>query len=294
MNMQGKVVFITGPARGIGAETARRLAQRGARLALVGMEPEQLQSLAAELGPEHRWYECDVTTQADLEQAVAATLEAMGRIDVVVANAGIATHGTVRVTDIDALTRVIDVNLVGVMRTVHATLSSLISSRGYYLLVSSAAAFTALPGMAAYAASKAGVEQFGNVLRLEGAHTGVHVGLAHMTWIDTDMVRDIRHDMKSFDRVLRQLPGVFGKLTSVEQCADAFVDAIEKRSRKVFVPSALSRMSAIRALINSEWLERRNLERAGAMVQVAEREALRQPRAFGEHSVGKGKVKQQT
>ena len=156
MNMQGKVVFITGPARGIGAETARRLAQRGARLALVGLEPEQLQSLAAELGSQHRWYECDVTIQADLEQAVAATLEAMGCIDVVVANAGIATHGTVRVTDIDALTRVIDVNLVGVMRTVHATLPSLIGSRGYYLLVSSAAAFTALPGMAAYAASKAG------------------------------------------------------------------------------------------------------------------------------------------
>jgi short-subunit dehydrogenase len=291
MSMQDKVILITGAARGIGAETARRLAKRGARLSLVGMEPDQLESLARQLGPAHRWYECDVTSQSDLDRAVRATIDEMGRIDVVVANAGIATHGTVRVTSIDALTRVIDVNLIGVMRTVHATLPSLIESRGYYLLVSSAAAFTALPGMAAYAASKAGVEQFGNVLRLEVSHTGVQVGLAHMTWIDTDMVRDIRHDMKSFDRALRQLPGVFGKVTTVEHCADAFVDAIENRTRRVFVPAALSRMSALRAIINSAWLERKNLQRAGAMVQVAEAEALRQPRTFGEHSVGMGKVK---
>jgi short-subunit dehydrogenase len=255
------------------------------------MEPDDLRALAAELGDNHRWFECDVTIQSDLERAVAATMAEMGGIDVVVANAGIATHGTVRVTDIEALTRVIDVNLIGVMRTVHATLPALIERRGYYLLVSSAAAFTALPGMAAYAASKAGVEQFGNVLRLEVSHTGVQVGIAHMTWIDTDMVRDIRHDMKSFDRALKQLPGVFGKLTTVEQCADAFVDAIEHRTRKVFVPAALSRMSALRALLNSAWLERKNLQRAGAMVQVAEAEARRQPRIFGEHSVGMGKVK---
>ncbi|HEY7223801.1 MAG TPA: SDR family NAD(P)-dependent oxidoreductase [Micromonosporaceae bacterium] len=66
--------------------------------------------------------------------------------------------------------------------SVSATVSSVEQARGYYLLMSSAAAFGALPGMAAYAAAKAGVEQFGNVLRLELAHRGVAVGTAHGRW----------------------------------------------------------------------------------------------------------------
>ena len=73
--------------------------------------------------------------------------------------------------------------------------------RGYYLLVSSAAALAAVPGLAAYAASKSGVEHFGNALRLELAHKGVAVGVAHPCWIDTDLVRDARDDLGAFDRL---------------------------------------------------------------------------------------------
>src|SRR5215218_5794301 len=98
-----KVVLITGPARGIGAETARRLAARGARLSLVGLEPERLAALATSLGDGHHWSACDVTDQAGLDAAVAATVEALGGIDVVIANAGVASHGTVAVTPVDAL-----------------------------------------------------------------------------------------------------------------------------------------------------------------------------------------------
>src|SRR5919107_3570918 len=159
--IDGKVVLITGPARGIGAETARRLAARGARLSLVGLEPELLAALAAELGEGHVWFECDVTDQTALERAVAGTAEALGGIDVVIANAGVASNGTVAVTPVDALVRVIEVNLIGVVRTVSATLAHVTERRGYYLLVSSAAALAALPGLSAYAASKSGVEFFG-------------------------------------------------------------------------------------------------------------------------------------
>ena len=96
------------------------------------------------------------------------------------------------------------------VRTVSATLPHVTARRGYLLLVSSAAAFTVLPGMAAYCASKAGVEQFGNALRLEVAHTGVAVGTAHMTWIDTDMVRDVKDDLPTFADTLKRLPGPLG------------------------------------------------------------------------------------
>src|SRR5215212_6942828 len=174
-HVSGKVVLITGPARGIGAETARQLARRGARLALVGLEPERLAALATELGAGHAWFECDVTDQAAVDRAAAGTVQALGRIDVVVANAGVASNGTVAVTPVRALVRTIEVNLIGVVRTVSATLPHVTAARGYYLLVSSAAALAPLPGISSYAASKSGVEMFGNVLRLETAHTGVAV-----------------------------------------------------------------------------------------------------------------------
>lgn len=282
--LSGKVILVTGPARGIGAETARRLAARGATLSLVGREPERLAALAAELGPGHAWHECDVTDQAGLERAVAGTVEALGGIDVVVANAGIASKGTVAVTPVDALARVIDVNLTGVIRTVSATLPHVAERRGYFLLVSSAAALAAMPGMAAYAASKAGVEFFGHALRGEVAHRGVAVGVAHPSWVDTDLVRDARAEMSSFDRAIAGLPGPLGRVTPLEACADAFVDAIERRRRKVWVPRALGRTALFRQVLMSGALEWMARARTRAAVMAMEAEAAALGRAFGRNS----------
>ena len=284
----GKVAFITGPARGIGAETARRLAALGARLALVGLEPGRLAALAAKLGPEHVWFECDVTDQAALERAVAGSVRALGGIDIVVANAGVASNGTVAVTPADALARTIEVNLVGVVRTVSATLPHVLEAGGYYLLVSSAAAIAAMPGIAAYAASKSGVEQFGNVLRLELAHRGVRVGVAHPCWIDTDLVRDQQCDLESFNAMLRALPAPFGTVTSLDTCVDALVDGIERRRRKIFVPRSLAPLAAIRQFFASPLAELVLTRKTRRMLPTAEREMTALGRAFGASSMGLG------
>ncbi len=284
-NVSGKVVFITGPARGIGAETARVLARRGARLALVGLEPELLRALAAELGEGHFWRECDVTDQAALERATEETVRALGRLDVVIANAGVASNRTVAVGPVEALVRTIEVNLTGVVRTVAATLPHVTAARGYYLLVSSAAALAALPGMSTYAAAKSGVEQFGNVLRLELAHKGVRVGVAHPCWIDTDMVNDARRELACFRAMLATLPWPFRSVTSVAACAEAFARAVERRKRKVYVPATLAPFAAVRSFFTSpvaEYLTNRNTRR---ILPEAEREALSLGRPFGAHSV---------
>ena len=282
------VVLVTGAARGIGAETARRLAASGARLALVGLEPERLHALARELGPAHRAFDCDVTDQPAMERAVADAVAAFGGIDVVVANAGIASAGTVAVTPMPALARVVDVNLTGVLRTVHVTLPHVVSRRGYYLLVSSAAAIAPLGGLATYAATKSGVEAFGNALRLELAHRGVRVGLAHPSWIDTDMVRDPRKELPTFDRVLSTLPPPFGGVTPVATCADAFVDGIARRSRRVFVPRSLGPLAAIRQLFASPLAERVTGRLTRRLLPELEREVRALGRAFGENSAGMG------
>jgi short-subunit dehydrogenase len=289
--VQGKVVLITGPARGIGAETARQLSARGARLSLVGLEPERLAALARELGEGHVWFECDVTDQAALERAAAGTAEALGRIDVVVANAGIASNGTVAVASVEALVRTIEVNLTGVVRTVCATLPYVTERRGYYLLVSSAAALAPFPGISTYAAAKSGVEQFGNVLRLELAHKGVGVGVVHPSWIDTDLVRDARQDLPGFREMLGKLPGPFGAVTSVGECASAFVGAIERRRRKVYVPRKLAAAAAVRQLFASSLADYLMGRQTRRILPTVEAEVRALGRSFGAHSMGFGGAK---
>ena len=286
--IDGKVVLITGPARGIGAETARLLAARGARLSLVGLEPERLAALAAELGEGHVWFECDVTDQSALERAVAGTAEALGGIDVVIANAGVACNATVAVGPIEALVRIIDVNLTGVVRTVSAALPHVTERRGYYLLVSSAAALAPFPGISTYAAAKSGVEQFGNVLRLELAHKGVAVGVAHPSWIDTDMVRDAQSDLAGFRKLMGKLPGPFGRVTPLRDCAAAFVEAVERRSRKVYVPRTLAAAAAVRQLLASSLADFLMGRQTRTTLPQVEREVRALGRSFGSHSMGLG------
>jgi NAD(P)-dependent dehydrogenase (short-subunit alcohol dehydrogenase family) len=226
-----------------------------------------------------------VTDQAALARAAEGAVAALGAIDVVVANAGIASHGTVAVTPVEAMARVIEVNLIGVLRTVSATLPYVTARKGYYLLISSAAALAAMPGLAAYAAAKSGVEQLANALRLELAHKGVAVGSAHPCWIDTDLVRDARRDMGAFARLLERLPGPFGRVTSVQDCAAALSRAIDARKRKVFVPRSLAFFSAIRQLLGSplgESILRRDARR---LLPDLEGEVAALGRPFGEHSV---------
>ena len=284
-DLAGKVVLVTGPARGIGEAVARAAAARGATLALVGLEPARLAQLGAELGPRHSWFECDVTSQATLDRAVAATLEAHGGVDVVVANAGIATNGMVSVTPADALARVIEVNLIGVIRTVRTTLDAITARRGYYLLISSASALVAAPGIATYGAAKSGVEMFGNALRLELRHKGVSVGVAHPSWIDTDMVRDLQHDLSSFREMVASLPGPFGTITPVAECATLLVDAIAHRRRKIFIPKTLALFSLLRPLLTNPLTDLLIARRASRTIPEAEREVTALGRAFGEHSV---------
>src|SRR2546421_12799470 len=113
----GKVVLITGAARGIGGEAARQLYAKGAQLSLVGIEPELLEQRAQELGSRAAWFEADVTDTEALQRAVDATVERFGGIDVVIANAGIAPIGTVSTIDPEAFERTIEIHLLGVSRT---------------------------------------------------------------------------------------------------------------------------------------------------------------------------------
>ncbi|MET7418524.1 SDR family oxidoreductase [Dactylosporangium sp. NPDC005555] len=278
-SLSGQVVLVTGAARGIGEHTARLAAARGAKVVLAGLEPDRLAAVAADL--DAPWFLCDVTDQTSLAAAVEGAVAAHGRLDAVVANAGVASRGTVATGDIEALVRTVEVNLIGVMRTAAAVMPHLIASRGYLLIVASAASFAALPGMAPYCASKAGVEHFGNALRLEVAHHGVRVGTAHPSWIDTDLVRDAQDDMPAFRETLRRLPPPLGSTTSVQRCAAAFVAGIEHRRRKVFVPRSVAVVYWLRTFVNSRLSELVVERQARASVPAMEEQVRSLRRGFG-------------
>jgi NAD(P)-dependent dehydrogenase (short-subunit alcohol dehydrogenase family) len=149
-----------------------------------------------------------------------------------------------------AFKTLIDVNVMGVFHTVRASLPSVIERRGYVLIVSSMAAYAGLAGGASYSLSKAGVEHFANALRLEVAHLGVDVGSAHMSWIDTPLVRE-SHELASLHEMIGRLPGPLSKTTSVEKCGEAFVKGIEGRKRQVNVPGWVGAMRWLRPLLTS-------------------------------------------
>jgi NAD(P)-dependent dehydrogenase (short-subunit alcohol dehydrogenase family) len=245
---RGKTVLITGAARGLGAETARRVAARGANVALVGLEPDELARVAAQCGSNAAWFECDVTDVDALERAVAGAVERFGGIDAVMANAGIAPMGMVRSTDPMAFERTVEINLLGVWRTVRACLPHVIERRGYVLVIASMAAALHAPGMAAYAASKAGAEAFGDSLRSELKHLGVDVGVGYFGFIDTDMVRGA-DGHPAIGALRESASGPLGKTYPLSKAGRALADGIEKRKRWVVVPGYARAMIFLRTLL---------------------------------------------
>ena len=260
MDLMGKTALVTGAARGIGAESARRLAAGGANVALVGLEPDELERVASQCGTNAAWFECDVTDWDALGRATEGAVERFGGIDVVMANAGIAPAGMVRSTDPAAFERAIEINLLGAWRTVRCCLPHVIERRGYVLVIASLAAAMHAPGMAAYAASKAGVEAFANSLRVEVKRLGVDVGVGYFGFIDTDMVRGA--DAHPALGPLRQeTPGPISKTYPVSAVGAAVVEGIQQRRRWVVVPPWIRALLVLRTAL-APLVDRASYDRA--------------------------------
>ncbi|MGE0217618.1 SDR family oxidoreductase [Mycolicibacterium sp.] len=267
-SVDGKVALITGGGNGIGAELARRLHAKGAKLILTDLDEHALADVAARLGGDRvLTVTADVRDLASMQAAADAGVERFGGIDVVVANAGIAVFGSVRNVDPAAFKTLLDVNALGVFHTVRAALPSVIDRRGYILVVSSFAAYAPVAGAASYNLAKAGVEHFANALRLEVAQSGVDVGSAHMSWIDTAMVREGKAELSAFRDMVDGLPGPLSTTTSVQACGAAFVKGIEARKRQIFCPGWVGVFRWLRPLLTTRLVQ--NLVLDGLAERVA-------------------------
>ncbi|HKJ35247.1 MAG TPA: SDR family oxidoreductase [Solirubrobacterales bacterium] len=254
MSLRGKVLFVTGGARGIGAAVAAEAASRGARVALVGIEPEELEARAAELGEGHIHIEADVTDLDSMRGAADRTVDELGGIDMVLANAGIATYGSVENIDPEAFKRAIDVNVTGVFYTAHVAMPQLLANRGWFGVVGSIASYAPLPGGASYNASKAGVELFTRALRGEVGWRGVTAASIHPSWIDTAMVQEAG-ELSSFRERRERLPWPVRATTTPERCAELIVDGAEARKDRIFIPPSARLIFWLRNLLGSRFGE---------------------------------------
>jgi NAD(P)-dependent dehydrogenase (short-subunit alcohol dehydrogenase family) len=248
-DLEGRVIVITGAARGIGADAARQFVGLGARVALLDRDAS-VADTAAEFGDNAMALLADVTDMASMHAAIAKVVEHFGGIDVMIANAGISGPiATVATVDPAAFEQVIDINLLGVWRTVRAALPHVIERNGYLLVVASIAAGMPMPTVAGYAASKAGVNAFGHALRLELAHTGTKVGVAYFGAIDTEMVHAMQQHSGLAD-LMTKLPAGLGNPVPVSEAGRAIVRGVQRRSSRVWAPAYVPVLMAAHGVLD--------------------------------------------
>jgi NAD(P)-dependent dehydrogenase (short-subunit alcohol dehydrogenase family) len=250
-DLNGKVALVTGAARGIGFATARALLARGASVAIVDLDEDATRQAAGQLHDERALaLAADVTDRGAMQRAVAATVERFGGLDVVVANAGIASRvATFRATPAESVDRVLDVNINGVVRTVDAALPQIVERGGHIVVISSIYAFTNGLGETAYAMSKAAVEQFGRALRVELAQHGASASVAYFGFIDTDMVRGTLDADPLASEMLASLPRPLHKRLSPTVAGEAIVRGIERRQPRIIRPRRWTVMSVLRGIL---------------------------------------------
>lgn len=243
-DLAGRTVLITGSTGGLGTALADALRRRGANLALLDLDADLAQQQAADLGPETvaRGWSADVRDLDSLTAAIDAAAEHFGRLDVIIANAGVGAVAPLESMDPEAFERIIDINLNGVWRTFRAALPHVKQTGGYLLAVSSMAAFVHSPLNGPYVASKAGVWALCDATRLEVRHHGVGVGSVHPTFFQTPMMDDVHADPAATTLWGGNKSGLW-KMIPIETVVDSVVSGIERRADLV-VPTRLNAVAA--------------------------------------------------
>ena len=220
---EGKVALITGSAGGIGAESARRLAQEGAQLLLTDTDAAGAERLAQELGDRASARAHDVTSEDDWRAMVSWALERHGRIDILLNNAGVFLAAPLAETSLEAFRGVIEVNVVGVFLGMRAVAPAMAERQaGSIINMSSVAGLTGSPYLVAYSASKWAVRGMTKVVAKELASCGVRVNSLHPGQIDTDMnTRQREKTPELIDRLIRGIP--LRRIGTPEEIAEAVV-----------------------------------------------------------------------
>lgn len=233
--MKNKVIFVTGGARGLGAGLAARVVHNGGKAFVVDVNADAVFEQVELLGSDSiAGCQANVCKPADIELAMAECKERFGRIDVVVANAGILKMGSIEHMNPADFDAVMQVNVHGVFNTIRAGIPYLRETRGYLQVISSLAAAIHTPLMSHYAASKAAVEALADVARQELALDGIDVGCVHPTFTNTAMIQEVNAGI-----LWGGHKGAFGAVEP-DQVIGAMYRGIKKRQRKIIAPKSIA------------------------------------------------------
>jgi NAD(P)-dependent dehydrogenase (short-subunit alcohol dehydrogenase family) len=250
-SLSGKVALVTGGARGIGFATAQELVAHGARVVIVDLHEDAVEQAAGRLGADALGLAADVTDRDALDGVVEQIVERFGGLDVLVANAGIASRGaTTLAAEPEQFERVIEVNLLGVYRSVRAALPEITRRHGHVVVVASIYAFFNGVGAAPYAMAKAGVEQLGRALRVELKPHGAGASVAYFGFIDTEMVHQAIDADPLADRLMAASPKVLRKRLPPSAAGAAIVRGIERRQPRIIRPRRWTVLSVLRGIVN--------------------------------------------
>ncbi len=254
-SLQDKVVLITGAAGGIGAATARQLYHRGATLVLTDFNAQAVDDLASEFAADRViTARLNVTDLDASRQVVADAVATFGRLDIVMANAGIAWRdrpATLLSCDEAEFEQIVEVDFLGVWRTIKAALPEIIRQQGQVLVTSSIYALLNGVANAPYAASKAGVESLTRSLRAELNGTGASASVIYPGWTATAII-DIAFGGNALATQMNNtaLPAFLRHPIPPAQLADAIVKGIEKRRPRIIAPARWVPIFRLRGLFN--------------------------------------------
>lgn len=239
---KNKVVFITGSSKGIGKATALLLAGFGSKVCINGRSLESLEETRREL--EEREAEClalpgDVSDSYKCKEMVEQIISHFGRLDILINNAGIASHGKVRDLTVEAWDRVVGINLLGPVNMTTWALPHILESKGSILFISSPAGKVGVPGHSSYSVSKMGLTAFASAMQIELEKTGVHTGIIYVGFTENEENKQILNP----DGTYRKLPARRQVKAAREEVAKAIARAIYKRKKSVTL-SAIGKLQS--------------------------------------------------
>lgn len=248
---RNKTALITGGADGIGWEISKQLHEQGANVVIVDRDTKKAQKAAKFLNNNALAITADVTDRAAMQIAIKDATQHFGRLDLVIANAGITPPpATLRTSSLSDFDRVMAVNVTGVLNTVHPAIDSLIQHQGHLVVVASCAAFCPPVAGAAYMVSKAAVEQLARGFKLELAPYGVTVTTAYFGVVDTQLAKATLDNDPIGQSLNNRLPAFLQQRLTPQDAGKVLLKAIKQRSPITIAPAGWAPYSWLRGMAN--------------------------------------------